>query len=254
MRPRHALGIDKLVALAATVALAANSYHVPSEQFWTRVTEGRGWIMVVLLAVAGVFVVFTPTHAFASRNITPQRLAFQRTFLRALGDMLETTAQVTPPLQSGDLGLHLWRPRRSWRHPFARELERIATYRLGSSPVTRVFRPKKGVGVVGLCWRDNADHAVDVEEIAAEVGEDEAAFERKRMQAPDSVMGLTWQQFLQVRHRGAVFATPIRGASRARFTGCVSADASHGFGQLSEVKRRLDALAAALEPGTFDSL
>lgn len=44
-------------------------------------------------------------------------------------------------------------------------------------------------------------------------------------------MNLSWRQFEEVRHRGAVFASPVRNG-RNKFIGCVSVDASRGFTSL----------------------
>jgi len=110
-------------------------------------------------------------------------------------------------------------------------LTRIATYRLGSTPATRSFAPGKGVGVVGLCWKRNEEVSVDVARLANEL-ETEGQYETYRSQSGgDAVMNLPWRDFVRVRHRGAVFASPIRNG-RGEFIGCISIDARDGFDSL----------------------
>jgi hypothetical protein len=243
---------DKIITLAAVVMLAAIANRYPTKSFAEDIVDHHGWVILLLLSTSGVFTALGPAETLAARSAVKERIAYQYQILGALGRMLDVTKTITPSLDTADFGLHLWRRRRSLRHPVSGRLERIVTYRLGGSPVTRDFRPAKGVGVVGLCWRDNRPVDVDVE--ALNVGlEDEAAFEHyKSTRGPDAVMGMTWKQFQNVAHRGAVFASPVRDG-RGRFIGCVSADARHGYRPLAEngLRRELDSLASSFTRSTF---
>ena len=103
--------------------------------------------------------------------------------------------------------------------------------------MNRPFSPPKGVGVVGLCWKHNHEIAVDVERLAKQLP-DRPAFEAYRSNnGPDSVMNFTWDDFSRVKHRGAVFAFPIRNG-RGAFVGCLSVDAGHGFEALDQPELR----------------
>jgi hypothetical protein len=163
------------------------------------------------------------------------------------GEILKIGMQADPPVPINDLGLHVWRRRRTLRHPISGTLHRVATYRLGTTPATRPFSPPLGVGVVGLCWRDNREVGVDVEKLANQL-RDEATFNAYKLaNGPDSVMGLSWREFSDIRHRGAVFASPIRDGSH-RFIGCVSVDASRGYEALDNAGlwHAMNALCAVL--------
>lgn len=140
--------------------------------------------------------------------------------------------RIRPAIGVNDLSLHIWRRKRTLRHPRNGELLRVATYRLGSTPLTRSFHPTKGVGVVGLCWKYDKEVGVDVSALSGDLT-DMASFQEYRdVHGDDAVMGLTWEEFCRVNHRGAVFATPIRN-SRSKFVGCVSLDAARGYAELN---------------------
>jgi hypothetical protein len=60
-------------------------------------------------------------------------------------------------------------------------------------------------------------------------------------------MNFMWDQFNKLKHRGAVFAFPVRN-SRNRFVGCLSVDASHGFAVLDqpELKAQMSLLTIVI--------
>jgi hypothetical protein len=252
MTPRSGQRVDKIIVLAAAVALGAIANGYPSATFAANVRERHAWAILLLLATSGVFTAICPVETLATKSAVKERIAHQHQILSALGRMLETTKTVNPPLETSDLGLHLWRRKRSFRYPVSGRLERVATYRLGGSPIIRDFRPAKGVGVVGLCWKENRPVGVDVASLSSKL-KDEASFEsHKRALGADAVMGMTWKQFQDVAHRGAVFASPVRDGRR-RFIGCVSADARHGYRPLIEngLQREVDNLASSFSKATF---
>jgi hypothetical protein len=252
MTPRPGQRVDKIVALAAAVALGAIANSYPSAAFAANVRDHHAWAILLLLATSGVFTAIGPIETLTTKSAGKERIAYQHQILSALGRMLDITKTVNPPLETADLGLHLWRRKRSFRYPVSGRLERVATYRLGGSPVTLNFRPAKGVGVVGLCWKENRPVGVDVTSLSSRFN-DEASFEsHRRAVGTDAVMGMTWKQFQDVAHRGAVFASPVRDGQR-RFIGCVSADARHGYHPLVEngLQRELDGLASSFNKSTF---
>jgi hypothetical protein len=228
VRPLAAKLIDRLVLLAAMVTLSARQYEFPSKSFWAGLTSGRPYVVPLLVAVIGVFGAFAPFQGHVARQRVERRAVIRRQILERFGKMLVGTRKVKPPLEIGDLGLHVWRVRRSLRHPIHGRLARVATYRLGSTPATRSFTPAKGVGVVGLCWASNAEAKADVEKLASTLLIEHDFDAHRTAYGPNSVMGLTWNEFQRLKHRGAVFAAPIRNGLGA-FVGCVSVDASHGF-------------------------
>jgi hypothetical protein len=250
--PRTARWIDKIVALIAAVLLAGVANDYPSARYSADVRGNYSWVVPVLLAIAGVFTTLQPLESLAERSMVPERLALQQRILSSFGRMLDATKEVRPPLDTADFGLHLWVRKRSLRNPVSGRLVRVATYRLGGSPVTRNFRPTVGVGVVGLCWRDNSPVHRDVEALVAQVPNEEAFAVFSSHYGADSVMGLQWKQFQTVSHRGAVFSSPVRDG-RGRFVGCVSADADHGHAKLvaNGLQRELDSLASSLGRDAF---
>lgn len=256
MRLATARAIDRSVILLATVCLAANSYNVPSREFWEASIDGaRSYVLLGLLLVVGLFGAFTPTEALSGRARENRNVAIRRQILNSFGRLLEAGETVTPPLDMGDLGLHVWRRRRSLRHPLKGILARVSTYRLGTSPVNRPFTPTRGQGVVGLCWKLDQDIGVDVESLARGISNPKDYADHVRTHGGDSVMNLSWDDFQRVKHRGAVLASPIRNG-RNRFVGCLSVDASHGFNVLNsqEVKSQMSLLCVVISQVGFESV
>ncbi|GAB3810431.1 hypothetical protein [Micromonospora zhanjiangensis] len=228
MRPPTAKLLDRLIVLAATLILTARQYSLPNEQLWIGLVGGRSYILLILLTIIAIFGAFTPFQDLATRRLIDRRSAIRQQVLVHYGQMLKVSQRIRPPLDLADLGLHVWRIRRSFRHPLKGHLKRVATYRLGSAPTTRAFAPPKGVGVVGLCWERNEEVHVDVAAIASACPT-EAEYEAFRAREGDAaVMRFPWKEFQRLKHRGAVFASPIRNG-HGKFIGCVSVDASHGF-------------------------
>lgn len=229
MQPLTAKILDRGILLAATLLLAGKQYGVPRS--WATALDSRPFVVFILIGVISIFGAFTPFQAVAARSRVERRAAIRQHILTHYGAILTIATQANPPVTIGDVGLHVWRRRRTWRHPVSGTLRRVATYRLGTTPATRPFSPPVGVGVIGLCWRDNREVGVDVEKLANQL-HDEATFNAyKHANGADSVMGLTWREFSDVRHRGAVFASPIRDGAH-KFIGCVSVDASKGYDAL----------------------
>lgn len=230
MRPLTAKFLDRTIMLTATCVLVAEQYSVPSATFWDGFAGGRGHIVGVAVTAIATFGALTPAQLWAERSQVARRTAVRQQVLHHLGRLLMIAARTAPPLPAADLGLHVWRVSWSLRRPH-RRLVRVGTYRLGSTPTTRAFAPGCGVGVVGLCWKRNEEVAVDVEALAAELPTQAAYEAHVTAHGGDAVMNLTWLDFLRVRHRGAVFASPIRDGE-GEFVGCVSVDSSRGFATL----------------------
>ncbi|MFF8313496.1 hypothetical protein ACF05W_00545 [Streptomyces lydicus] len=232
MRSLTAKLMDRSILLVATIGMVARQYDFPSKKVWTDALDDRPYALLGLICVIGIFGAFTPFQSYAGRKKVERRSAVRQQVLTHFGKMLAVARQAQPPIETGDLGLHIWRIRRSFRHPLHGYLQRAATYRLGSTPTTRSFAPTKGVGVVGLCWKRNEEVSIDVQELASRLT-DQATFDAHRdREGADAVMGFTWTEFQRVAHRGAVFASPIRGGG-GDFIGCVSIDARHGHDSMN---------------------
>ncbi|MEU5566161.1 hypothetical protein [Micromonospora musae] len=255
MRPLTAKLLDRLILLTATLGLTARQYDWPSKQLWTELVGDRSYILLILLAIIGVFGAFTPFQELVARGLVDRRSAFRHQVLVHYGQMLKVSQRVRPPLDLADLGLHVWRIRRSYRHPINGHLKRVATYRLGSTPTTRAFAPPKGVGVVGLCWERNEEVHIDVAAIAARCTTEDAYEAFRSTEGEAAMMRFTWKEFQRLKHRGAVFASPIRNG-HGKFLGCVSVDASHGFATLdtSLFWRELNQLCALIGQDGFRSV
>ncbi|MFG2249790.1 hypothetical protein [Spirillospora sp. NPDC048823] len=231
MKMAAARTIDRSIVLAATVLLAGKQYGFPSAELWKDVEHEYSYVLIVLILTAGFFGVVSPCASWSHRLRVERRLVMRRHVLTAFGQLIEVCRAVTPEIAVSDPGLHIWQRKHNHRHPLRGELTRVATYRLGASPATRRIRPTPGVGVVGLCWKLDQEVSVDVARLARNLV-DEATFSSYRAQeGVDSVMGFGWEEFQRYRHRGAVFATPIRNG-RSGFVGCVSFDVSHGHDAL----------------------
>lgn len=228
MKRATAKAADKTVLLSATLCLAGKTYHVPSQPFWSSLLQERPHLMLAFLVVAGVFGAFTPFETWQRRSLADRNVAMRRRILSTFGRLQEISAEVRPALPTGDLALHVWRKRRTLRHPVRGVLKRVATYRMSSYPANRRFSPTMGVGVVGLCWQRDREVGFDVAPLARALTNEQAFDRFVEQHGPEAVMNLDWEAFEEVRHRTALFATPIRNG-RNRFVGCVSVDAGHGY-------------------------
>lgn len=254
MKRRNARAADRTVLLVATVGLAGNAYGVPSRGLWDTVAADQPYVLIAFLCVVGVFGALTPVEVLTERRRVNRDVNIRHQILSVFGQLLKLGRKVAPPLDMTDLGLHIWRRRRTLRHPSRGILTRVATYRLGTTPVVRPFSPPWGVGVVGLCWKRNGEVGVDVADLARQLP-DPRTFERySRTYGGDAVMNLSWVGFTNVRHRGAVFASPIRNG-RNGFIGCISFDASHGFDALDseELRQHLSLLCVVLGQAGIES-
>lgn len=196
----------------------------------------------------------TPVESLSARSRIERNVTIRRQILNSFGRLLALGNKVAPPIGINDLGLHIWRKRRSFRYPLRGVLTRVATYRVGTNPVNRPFSPPKGVGVVGLCWKLDQEVGVDVEQLASTVTTEQAYTQHIQEHGADSVMNLSWEEFNRVKHRGAVFACPIRNG-RNKFVGCLSVDASHGFVTLDnqELKEQMSLLCIVIGQAGFES-
>ncbi|QHY97734.1 hypothetical protein SSPS47_21745 [Streptomyces sp. S4.7] len=246
---------DRSILLGATLGLAARQYDLPNKQFWSETAEERPYILLALICTVGLFGAFTPFQEYASRQRTERRSVVRQQVLQHFGKMLVVAKRAHPPVETGDLGLHIWLIRRSFRHPWRGYLRRVATYRLGSTPTTRSFAPIMGVGVVGLCWKHNGEVSYDVQKLASRLT-NQQEFETCRDAAgADAVMGFSWSGFQRVMHRGAVFASPIRNRN-GDFIGCISVDARHGHDAMNvdDFWHEVNSLCSRLGHDDFDAL
>ncbi|MGW5745485.1 hypothetical protein [Amycolatopsis sp. NPDC003861] len=224
---------DRFVLLLATLCLAGNAYHVPSAATWSSILQDRPYLLPIFLLIVGIFGAFTPFEQWHSRSVADQNVMMRRRILSTFGRVLEIANDIEPPLEMGDLALHVWRKRLGIRHPVSGTLERVASYRMATSPMNRPFSPTKGVGAVGICWQKDKEVRFNAAEPSEMIGS-EAEFEKYVAESGhEAVMNLTWQQFQDFKHRTALFAVPIRNG-RGRFIGCISVDASRGFEVLNK--------------------
>ncbi|MGM1064612.1 hypothetical protein [Saccharothrix sp. Mg75] len=253
MRRATAKTIDKAVLLSATLCLAGKAYDVPSKQFWTAVLDNRPYLLLVLLGIAGVFGALTPFESRQSRSAANRDVVMRRRVLSTFGTLLVISQEVRPPLPMGDLAMHFWRKRRTLRHPVRGVLKRVATYRMSSYPATRKFHPTRGVGAVGLCWQLDREIEFDVAPLVAQLTDREKFDEHVARFGAASVMNLSWKTFQEVKHRTALFATPIRNG-RNKFIGCISVDASRGHGVLHrrELLEEMSNLGIAIGRENFE--
>lgn len=232
MKTSAARTIDRLIVLAATVTLASKQYGFPSDELWREVEQEYPYVLITLILIAGFFGVAAPSESWYQHLRVERRLVMRRHVLTAFGQLIEVCSAITPAIAVSDLGLHIWQRKRNYRHPFRGELMRVATYRLGASPATRRIHPTPGVGVVGQCWKLDQEVSVDVGALARDLVDEDTFTSFRAQKGADAVMGFNWEEFQRYRHRGAVFAAPIRNG-RSRFVGCVSFDVSHGYGALN---------------------
>jgi hypothetical protein len=253
MKRTTARAADKIALSAVTLCLAANAYGIPSQAFWTSVRRDHPYLLILLLLLVGTFGAFAPFESWSTRSLVDRSVTMKQRILSAFGKMLEMADAVDPPLDTGDLALHIWQRKRTLRHPLSGVLARAASYRMSTYPLNRMFSPQRGVGVVGMCWEKNHDVAFDVSPLSAELTTEAAFTEYVAEHGSASVMNLDWPQFLSFRHRTAIFASPIRNG-RNRFVGCISVDASRGFAVLNRraLKEEIANLALAVGREEFE--
>ncbi len=247
---------DKLLAAGIAAVLTAKEAKTPKSL--ADYLDRHIWLVIVLIIAMALLTVLKPFQSLGARHRVARRIRLQRQILTQLGHLVEKAQAAEPTIPISDPGIHVWRPRLrpafSVTRPLAKRLQRVGFFRLGHHPQVLEFEPLKGEGVVGLCWQDNAPKHYDITALA-QVITDRTAFDgHVQAHGPASVMNLSWDQFEKVKHRGAVFATPIRDR-RGKFVGCVSGDVSRGYPQLrSDVPPILDEVAAILTPEEFDLL
>jgi hypothetical protein len=228
VRRATAKAADKVVLLSATLCLAGKAYDVPSKEFWGAALNNREYLPLILLAIAGIFGAFTPFESWQTRSLTDRNVTMRKRILSSFGRLLDIAAEIQPPLEMGDLALHVWKKGRTLRHPVRGVLKRVSTYRMASYPTTRPFAPTRGVGVVGLCWENDHEVHFDVTPLAEQLTDQTKFDEFVTHHGPAAVMNLPWGLFQTLKHRAALFATPIR-SGRNKFVGCISVDASRGY-------------------------
>ncbi|MGW0252684.1 hypothetical protein ACWDYH_39280 [Nocardia goodfellowii] len=254
MRAKAAAVWDKSIATAALAVLAARNQEFPNQRLWDDFTDRVPVLVPTLLIVVAVFTL-GPFATRAQRSLLSQRTQLEREVLVQFGRMIREADRVIDGFQFEDLGLHAWQVKRPWWLVGGKRLHRVATYRLGGNVVLRKFEPRRGQGVVGMCWKLNAETAFNVEALASTV-QSEGAFNAVRATDGDAaVMGLSWSEFQQIRHRGAVFASPIRDNNN-NFRGCMSVDAKSGYAKLAEsaVPDLLNELAHRMQAHGFDEM
>jgi hypothetical protein len=240
--------------MVGTVGLAGKSYHVPSARFWDSAAQQHPYLVILLLALVGVFGALTPVEALTARGRANNALNVRKHILARFGQIVDIARKVDPPLDIDDLALHIWRIRRTVRHPLRGVLKRAATYRLGVTPPNRPFAPPKGVGVVGLCWKYDEEREMDVAGLAGELTTEEKYVAYVAEHGGDAVMNLTWAQFGRFAHRGAVFAHPIHNGQNT-FIGCVSVDAGRGYAELAgpRMQREMGMISLVVAQAGFES-
>jgi hypothetical protein len=253
MKRDAARAVDRIVVLGATLCLVGNAYGVPSADFWSAIRLGHPYLPIILLVIVGVFGALSPFESWSNRSLADRNVIMKRRILSSFGRLLDISKAIQPALPTGDLALHVWRRQRTLRHPLSGALKRIATYRMGTMPLNRSFTPGKGIGVSGLCWQKNRELGKDVTVLRAELTDEDTYDAYVRDHGPAAVMNLKWLEFENVKHRGAVFAAPIRNGHN-RFVGCVSVDASWGYTELNthEMWEEIGNLALAIGREEFE--
>lgn len=237
--------------------------------FWAYPPIGHlTWLPLALTTTAAFFGVFQPIASHRYQKKRPIREAWDRHLLHALGDLIVRCQQIGNPTKTGsrasrltarafnfgDLGLHVWkvvwRIKREW--PFiGQELERVRTVRLGSLPALRQISFVKGKGIVGKCWVLNDEVVSDNESRYRDIFSEG---DWLKLEASERD-GFSYQEFVRVKDRGAILASPIRNHKR-QFIGCVSVDVKTGIQFLEDefVRGRVQQLCIGLGGSYFEGL
>ena len=139
MKRSNARALDRSILLVATIGLAGNAYGVPSRKLWDDVADDRPYILIAFLCVVGVFGALSPVEALTERRRVNRDVNIRNQILSVFGQLLKLGSRTDHRLEMTDLGLHIWKRRRTLRHPVRGVLMRAATYRLGTTPVVRPF-------------------------------------------------------------------------------------------------------------------
>ena len=129
---------------------------------------------------------------------------------------------LSEPLNIDDFGLHVYRIKRTFRHPISGILHKVGRQNLSSRLATESIEYTKGKGVVGQCWKEKESFTVDcLEEYSHITTKDEWNSLKKKERR-----GLTWAEYERSKHCGVIHAIPILRGKRLQ--GCVSADLRFG--------------------------
>jgi hypothetical protein len=162
------------------------------------------------------------------------REAFERILLRVLPDISDTTGA-----HISEIGLHVWLADAPSSSPTA-ALSRAARIRLSDSTPSKPRVWHRGEGVVGRCWDEQTDVAIDLAGLPYKIESEE-----DWLKLPSKIrVGLNLTEFAETtRHFRAIGASPI--VARDEAVGCISVnfdrDCPISFDSLwsSDVKRLL---------------
>jgi hypothetical protein len=249
-------------------ALVATRQEDQLKWFWGYPPVAHAtWLPLGMTTAAAFFGAFQPVSSIRDQKQKPVRSVWDRHLLYTLGELIErcqqiaeeskTQASSTKPalmFDFGDLGLHVWKVawhRRSEWPFYGRELERVKTVRLGLLPALRQISFYKGKGVVGKCWKLNDEVIVDNDSRYRHVQSETDWLSLN----PADRDGFSYQEFIRVRDRGAILASPVRD-QRQRFIGCISIDVKTGakFVHDNLVRGKIQQLCTGLSGSYFEGL
>ncbi len=241
---RYIRHIDSTVLFIATVLLALREQK---EFAWLWMSElGRSsWFPLALLALGSFFGIVQPVVRWSERGQLQDRIAMDHQINSAFSNILSRVLdlvhqskdnEILQPavslqlveaddpyaLSHRDIALHIWRAKRTIRHPLVGQLVRLRAIRMASTPTTQPVIFLRGKGVTGACWERNDIVVADNISAHHDVHSQEAWLDVTN----STRRNLSWTEHKRSKHCGAILATPIR--SGERFSGCISVDLPYG--------------------------
>lgn len=253
--PRYTRSTDSLILLVASVLLALRDQN-EMDWLWKSDVGKSSWLPLALLIGGGFFGIIQPIRRLGERRGLSDRSAMDNEIGNAFADVLtraidlvraSTNNTILAPavelglvterdphaLRHNHLALHIWRVKRTLRHPIVGELVRLRALRMASVPAIQPVRFLKDKGVTGECWKTNQEVIAD-NLTAHHAVQDEEQWEQVDNRTRRN---LTWDEHERSKHCGAILATPIRRRS-GKFRGCVSVDLPYGAEVLRDVTVR----------------
>ena len=159
----------------------------------------------------GMNVSFEGEYRRIGESVAPLH-SFERILLRVLPEIAQLTG-----VRIDGIGLHVWLCQPLGATGLASALTRVARVRLSDATPSRPRPWRRGEGVVGRCWEQQTDFAIDLTDARYRVATDE---EWQKLPA-EVTLNLSLREFLETtRHFKAICASPIVPGQVA--VGCVS--------------------------------
>lgn len=163
-------------------------------------------------------------------------LEFRLKIEEPLKGLLVSLTQATT-IPWAEIGLTVFLVKRTRRYPIRGVQLRVARLRMRSSPRPTAIVWTRNKGLLGQCWQQQRDVNQDHEKVYGQMQVTRSAW---KSASPDTRSGLSYQDFLTIRHFGYVLASPI--LKDGRYKGCIVVQVLPGYADELSKPDSLDAI------------